>query len=35
MGYTPEDMIGKSLFEFHHAADGEGISKSFKSRMDG
>jgi len=32
MGYTPEEMIGKSLFEFHHAADGDSVAKSFKSR---
>lgn len=31
MGYTAEGMIGKSLFDFYHACDGEGIARAFKS----
>jgi len=31
MGYKGEDMIGKSLFDFYHACDGDGISRSFRS----
>ncbi|XP_035704232.1 hypoxia-inducible factor 1-alpha isoform X2 [Folsomia candida] len=34
LGYTPEEMIGRSLFEFNHAGDGEGIGKAFKSLYD-
>ncbi|ODN05678.1 Hypoxia-inducible factor 1-alpha [Orchesella cincta] len=30
VGYTTNNMVGKSLFDFYHACDGEGIAKSFK-----
>lgn len=32
MGYKPEDLTGKSLLDFYHACDGDGISRSFRSR---
>jgi hypothetical protein len=31
MGYKQEEILGKSLFQFNHASDGDGIAKSFKS----
>lgn len=31
LGYQPEEMMGKSLFDFYHAADGFELAKSFKS----
>lgn len=31
LGYTPEEMVGRSLFEFNHALDGTQIGKAFKS----
>ncbi|CAL8081167.1 unnamed protein product [Orchesella dallaii] len=31
IGYKANNMVGKSLFDFYHACDGDGIAKSFKS----
>jgi len=31
LGYQPDDLIGKSIFEFHHASDGPALAKAFKS----
>jgi len=31
LGYEPEDLIGKSLYKFHHVEDNKGIQKAFKS----
>ena len=32
LGYHAEDLVGKSYYEFHHAADGVILSKSLKAR---
>lgn len=32
MGYKPEDLLGKSLYEYHHGSDSESLMTSFKSR---
>ncbi|CAG7785317.1 unnamed protein product, partial [Allacma fusca] len=31
LGYSPTDLIGKSVFEFHHALDGQALARAFKS----
>ncbi|XP_066996423.2 hypoxia-inducible factor 1-alpha isoform X2 [Anabrus simplex] len=31
LGYQPEDLIGKSVFEYHHAMDRDAVDKGFKS----
>lgn len=33
LGYKLEQLIGKSLFLFHHALDGEVLEKAFRTRM--
>lgn len=30
MGYKAEHLLGKSLYEFHHGSDSEGLMASFK-----
>lgn len=32
VGYKPDDLIGRSAFEFHHALDSDHISKSLRTR---
>lgn len=31
LGYQPEDLMNKSLYEYHHAGDSESLMGSFKS----
>lgn len=31
LAYDPESLIGKSVFEYHHAQDRLAIEKAFKS----
>lgn len=31
LGYDPESLIGKSVFEFCHAQDSQDVGKAFKS----
>lgn len=31
MGYKPEHLLGKSLFDYHHGNDSENLLASFKS----
>ncbi|KAL0270286.1 UNVERIFIED_CONTAM: hypothetical protein PYX00_007749 [Menopon gallinae] len=31
LGYNPEDLIGKTLFDFYHAMDSEAIDRGFKT----
>lgn len=31
LGFHPDDLIGKSVYEYHHAMDREAIEKGFKS----
>ena len=31
-GFTSQDMIGKSIYDFHHGLDCEKIEKAFKDR---
>ncbi|XP_068601373.1 hypoxia inducible factor 1 subunit alpha, like [Brachionichthys hirsutus] len=33
VGYTPEDLIGRSAFKFHHALDSDHISKSLHTLL--
>ncbi|XP_034407594.1 endothelial PAS domain-containing protein 1b isoform X2 [Cyclopterus lumpus] len=28
MGYTPEDLLGRSVYDFYHALDSDGVTKS-------
>lgn len=30
LGYQPEDLMNKSLYEYHHGADSESLMGSFK-----
>ncbi|XP_075222186.1 HIF-1 transcription factor component sima [Lycorma delicatula] len=30
LGYEPDDLVGKSVFEFHHALDSQAVDKAFK-----
>lgn len=30
-GYDPEDLIGKSVFDFYHAMDSDAIDRGFKT----
>lgn len=30
LGYAPEDLMNKSLYEYHHGADSENLMASFK-----
>ncbi|XP_030765742.1 hypoxia-inducible factor 1-alpha isoform X3 [Sitophilus oryzae] len=30
LGYTPEDLIGKSVYDYHHAMDSDSIGSAFK-----
>lgn len=30
LGYKPEDLMNKSLYEYHHGADSESLMGSFK-----
>lgn len=32
VGYQPDDLIGHSAFEFHHALDSDHIGKSLRTR---
>lgn len=32
LGYSPEDLIGKSVYEFQHALDAPAVDKPFKTR---
>lgn len=32
MGYKPEHLLGKSLYDFHHGSDSESLMTSFKCR---
>ena len=31
LGYRSKDMLGESLYEFHHALDSEQLEKSYKN----
>ncbi|EEB19024.1 Hypoxia-inducible factor 1 alpha, putative [Pediculus humanus corporis] len=31
LGYNPEDLIGKSIFDFYHAMDSEAVDRGFKT----
>nr|CAD7396062.1 unnamed protein product [Timema cristinae] len=31
LGYSPEDLVGKSMYEYHHAMDNTAIEKGFKN----
>lgn len=31
LAYDPESLIGKSVFEYHHAQDSVAVDKAFKS----
>lgn len=28
MGYTPEDLLGRSVYDFYHALDSDSVTKS-------
>lgn len=30
LGYEPDDLVGKSVFEFHHAQDSQAVDKAFR-----
>lgn len=30
LGYEPDDLLGKSVYEYHHAMDMDLISSSYK-----
>lgn len=32
MGYKPEHLLGKSLYDYHHGNDSENLITSFKCR---
>ncbi|KAF3841693.1 hypothetical protein F7725_023644 [Dissostichus mawsoni] len=32
MGYTPDDLIGRSVYDFYHALDSDGVTKSHHNR---
>ena len=32
VGYKPEDLIGRSAYEFHHALDSDHVNKSLHTR---
>lgn len=31
LGYKPNDLLDKSLYECHHSADSEGLMAAFKN----
>lgn len=31
MGYTPEDLLGRSVYDFYHALDSENVTKSHQN----
>ncbi|RVE47262.1 hypothetical protein evm_008059 [Chilo suppressalis] len=31
LGFEPEELVGKSLYDYHHAADSAGLAQQFKS----
>ncbi|CAG2057071.1 unnamed protein product, partial [Timema podura] len=31
LGYSPEDLVGRSMYEYHHAMDNTAIEKGFKN----
>lgn len=31
MGYTPEDLLGRSVYDFYHALDSEKVTKSHQN----
>lgn len=31
MGYTPEDLLGRSVYDFYHALDSERVTKSHQN----
>lgn len=31
MGYTPEDLIGRSVYDFYHALDVDNMTKSHQN----
>ena len=32
MGYTPEDLLGRSVYDFYHALDSDSVTKSHQNR---
>lgn len=31
LGYTPEDLLGRSVYDFYHALDSENVTKSHQN----
>lgn len=31
MGYTPEDLLGRSVYDFYHALDSDKVTKSHQN----
>lgn len=31
MGYTPEDLLGRSVYDFYHALDSDSVTKSHQN----
>lgn len=32
MGYTPKDLLGRSVYDFYHALDSDSVTKSHHNR---
>lgn len=31
MGYSPEDLLGRSIYDFYHALDSDSVTKSHQN----